>query len=115
MSFQHPQHPPPSAPLDDPQQSGAKGSFYLFPLLPNGSEFLEFRGSEFSELAAWIPALCQVAGTDLLQRHLLSARLLEFLIIGESVTEASGSLKQAQEAVAKIVEQGHQKAKCEIR
>jgi len=56
--------------------------------------------------AAWIPALCQVTGSDRLQRHLLSERLLGFLTIGEDVTEAAESLKRAQEAVAKMVEQG---------
>jgi hypothetical protein len=61
--------------------------------------------------AAYVPALCQVVGNDDLQRHLLSERLLDLLAIGESVTEAAGSLKRAQEAVARIIEQARQKAK----
>jgi len=62
-----------------------------------------------------VPALCDILGTDTLQRQLLSERSRELIAIGETVTQAAGSLKRAQEAVAKIVEQGHQKAKCEIR
>lgn len=49
-----------------------------------------------------VPALCDILGIDALQRQLLSDRLRELLTIGESVTQAAGSLKRAQEAVARI-------------
>ena len=78
--------------LDDCVRSRKKGRMVRFP-------------------AAWIPALCQVIGSDRLQRHLLSERLLDLLAIGETMTEAAASLKRAHEAVAAILEQGRQKAK----
>jgi hypothetical protein len=45
------QHPPPSAPLD-PRHSRTMGSFYPFRPFPDGSKFLEFRGSVFLELTS---------------------------------------------------------------
>jgi hypothetical protein len=71
--------------LDDCVRSRKKGRMVRFP-------------------AAWIPAICEATQNDELQRHLLSERLLDFLAIGERVNGAARSLKQAQEAVAKIAE-----------
>jgi crotonobetainyl-CoA:carnitine CoA-transferase CaiB-like acyl-CoA transferase len=61
--------------------------------------------------AAYIEAFCEVISDDTVQRHVIGQRLRELLAIGESVTEAAGSLKRAQEAVARIVEQGRREAK----
>ncbi|GEM_PF-966660 len=82
--------------LDDCVRSRKKGRAVRFP-------------------AAWIPGLCHILGSDELQRHLLSDRLRELLLVGENVTEAASSLKRAQQAVAKIVEQERQKAKAAKR
>lgn len=54
--------------------------------------------------ATWVKAFCEAVGSDELQRHLLSERLLNLLTVGETVAEAAQSLKRAQEAVAKITE-----------
>ena len=59
--------------------------------------------------ACFVQAFSEVTEDDQLQRHLLSERLLDLLAIGESVAEAAGSLKRAQDAVASIVEQGRGK------
>jgi hypothetical protein len=69
------------------------------------------RGRAVRFPAAWVPALCQVIGSDELQRHLLGERLRSLLAIGEDVAQSARSLKRAQEAVARIMEQGKEKTK----
>jgi hypothetical protein len=61
--------------------------------------------------APWIPAICEVTGSDVLQRHLLSQQLLDWLLIGERVVHAEASLKEAHEATARIIAQARLKAK----
>ena len=63
------------------------------------------RGRKVRFPAAWIPALCEVTGSDEPQRHLLSGRLRHLLVIGENVTDAARSLACAQEAVAQLTKQ----------
>lgn len=69
--------------LDDCVRSRKKGRMVRFP-------------------AAWIPALCQATGSDQLQRHLLSDRLLKLVAIGESVAQAAAALERAREVVEQI-------------
>ncbi len=61
--------------------------------------------------APWIPALCEVTGSDVLQRHLLSQQLLDCLLVGERVAQGEASLKEAYEATMRIIEQARHKAK----
>ena len=68
------------------------------------------KGRPFRFPAAWVPALCEVTGSDELQRHLLSQELLEWLLIGERVARAEADLKAAHEATERIIEQARRKA-----
>ncbi|MGC9995273.1 MAG: hypothetical protein ABSE79_08110 [Terriglobia bacterium] len=78
--------------LDDCVRSRKKGRMVRFP-------------------AAWIPALCQVTGSDEPQRHLLTERLRTLLAVGEKVSASADLLASAQEAVAQIMQLGQQRIK----
>jgi hypothetical protein len=62
------------------------------------------KGRRVRFLAAWVPAFCEVTGSDELQRHLLSERLRGLLAAGESVEKGSDSLKRAVALVERLAE-----------
>ena len=66
---------------------------------------------EIRLLATWVLAFCESTNDDRLQRLLAGPRLCALIAIGESVTEAAGSLARAQEAVARFIKQGYRTPK----